>query len=197
MIREIRRVWGDHRWAADASFLWEVATRAARGPGPFLDCGSGLSTVVAGALAGRYGTVVWSLEQDEAWYRRMARVVSAIRLDNVVLVHAPLRSYGDFAWYDVERGTLPPELGAVFCDGPAVSRSQWPEPHFSNWRSGVVTVLRDLGITFGELLLDDADDRRCAQLRQRWEEAGVRTEVRATADGPFVVGTPRGGGAAG
>lgn len=192
VIREIHRVWGDHGWAADVSFLWEVATRAARGPGPFLECGSGLTTVVAGALAGRYGAVVWSLEQDEAWHGHMARVVSALRLDNVVLAHAPLRSYGDFAWFDLERGTLPPALGAVFCDGPAVFRSQWPEPHFSNWRSGVVPVLQDLGISFGEILLDDANDTRCEQLRRRWEEAGVGTEVRATADGPFVVGTPRG-----
>jgi hypothetical protein len=196
-IRQLHQVWGNHGWAADASFLWELATRAARGPGPFLECGSGLSTVVAAALAGRYGAAVWSLEQDEAWYRRMARALSATRLDNVVLVHAPLRSYGDFVWYDVEHGTLPPTMSAVFCDGPAVSPSRWTDPHFSSWRSGVVPVLRELGITFGELLLDDADDQRCPQLRQRWEEAGVRTEVRATADGPFIVGTPRGAGAAG
>jgi hypothetical protein len=189
-IHAIHHAWENQGWAADVSFLWESATRAAAGPGPFLDLGSGLSTVVAGTLAARYGAAVWSLEQDEGWSREMAGTLARLGLDNVVLVHAPLRSYGDFVWFDLRGRSLPPAFSAVFCDGPSVRRREWPDPHFSNWRSGAVPVLQNLGISFGEILLDDAEDVRCAALIQRWEAARIRMQVVRAAHGSFVLGRP-------
>jgi hypothetical protein len=78
-VVRLRRAWGNDGWSADLGCLEEAVTRALRSPGPFLDCGSGISTVVLAAIAARRGTVVWSLEQDETWARLMRRRLAVAR----------------------------------------------------------------------------------------------------------------------
>ena len=189
LLANIRTAWGNEAFSVDQSFLAEVAARCLRNRGNLLDCGSGLSTIVAGTIAEVCGGHVWSLEQDRSWYESMRRVLRDLKLTmSVTLWHAPLRVYGDFVWFDIQLRSLPPEFTYVFCDGPAVFPTEWPDELHGNWRMGVVPVLQTRGVRFGEILLDDAEDERCPRVRDRWAELGVPTEIVTTPTGPFVLG---------
>jgi hypothetical protein len=187
LLDELRTAFGNTDWSADTMYLAALADRVLGTPGPFLECGSGLTTVVAGALAERRGRRVVSLEQDEAWHAHVTQTLRRFEIGAVTCSYAPLRPYGEYVWFDLRDTMLPTEFSAVFCDGPAVGR-RWPEPLRGNWRAGLVPILAERHIRFGEILLDDADDPRCGQLRRVWEAAGITTEVVETATGPIVVG---------
>ena len=60
--------WGNDGMAADLDYVEEVAKMAARTEGPVLECGSGLTTVILGLLAGRRGVRTWSLEHHPEWH---------------------------------------------------------------------------------------------------------------------------------
>jgi len=190
LLARVAAAWGNSGYIADMSFVSEVVARVQAGPGPFLDCGSGLTTIVAGAVADACGGRVWSLEQNARWHDEVRDMLAAVGIRSVELWHTPLRPYDDFAWFDLRGRTLPPAFSQVFCDGPAISRTRWPEPLYSAWRVGLVPVLRSLGVEFGEILLDDAEDRRSARLRTRWEALGVATRVVETPTGSWVHAVP-------
>jgi hypothetical protein len=187
LIVRIRTAWGNPGWTGDAGFLREVAARVWRCPGPVLDCSSGLSTVILASLASRHGATVWSLEQDRRWYEHMERILPALGIVNVVLWYTPLRSYGDFLWFDLGSHQLPPHFPTVSCDGPAVKNAAGSPEQVDAWRSGVLPVLRDLGVSFDEILLDDAEDPRSAGLIERWQRGGLETELVATPTGSLIV----------
>jgi hypothetical protein len=187
LIADIHEAWGNVDWSADAAFVGEGADRALASPGPFLDCGSGLTTVVVGVIADQLGTRVWSLEQDLPWYRRMRSVLAKYEILSVDLRYAPLRSYGEYAWYDVDERSFPRTFTHIFCDGPAVFPNDWPEPLHSNWRAGVVSALQAMGVGFDSILLDDAEDPRSATVRERWLRLGIKTEVISSPTGAFIA----------
>src|SRR5215213_5043879 len=55
VLAELGRGWGDDGFRAVGGYLDEVASWAAEAQGPVLEIGSGLTTLVLGALAGRRG----------------------------------------------------------------------------------------------------------------------------------------------
>jgi hypothetical protein len=190
LLLDLRGAWGNLAFSADAMFLSEVARRTMTHTGPFLECGSGVSTIVAGVIAGQRGKRVWALEQDPAWYRYVSGILKRFEIANVTLWYTPLERYGDYVWFDLYGRSLPREFTDVFCDGPAILKGEWPDPVHSDWRVGLIPVFQARGIRFREVVLDDADDPRCARLRRLWEDLGVSTEIVATPSGPFVLGRP-------
>ncbi len=190
VVADIGNAWGNQGFAADVGFVTEVATRALSGGGPFLECGSGLTTILSGVIATHRGLRVISLEQDLEWLNYVKRKIAKLAIPNVELIYAPLRRYDDFAWFDIEALTLPPAFTHIFCDGPAVWGREWAEPMKGNWRAGLVPVLQRRGITFDEILVDDSSDRRCDQLRETWRGLGVETRVLDTPTGGLVVANP-------
>lgn len=91
--------WGNQGFAANPEYLCQVAKLAATTDGPILECGSGLTTVLLGLLAGRRGVEVWSLEHIPEWHDRVTRTIRRHRLP-VNCVHAALLAHADFDWYD-------------------------------------------------------------------------------------------------
>jgi hypothetical protein len=118
MLRSLSLGWGNDGYAANLDYLEEVARNAATTAGPVLECGSGLTTLLLGMLAGRRGVVVRSLEHSAEWRQRIAAVVSQYQIANVEVLGSPLRDYGAFAWYDPPLDQLPEEFRLVVCDGP-------------------------------------------------------------------------------
>jgi hypothetical protein len=53
MLMDLRVGWGNEGWSGNLDFMEEVARRAATTAGPILECGSGVTTVLLGLLAGR------------------------------------------------------------------------------------------------------------------------------------------------
>jgi hypothetical protein len=184
----LREAWGNSAWAADAGFLLEVGTAVRGRPGPVLDCGSGLSTIVCAALAARHDAVVWSFEQDREWYEYMRRAIEALHLDNVRLRHTPLRPYQGFVWFDLGAIELPDHFPVVVVDGPAVFRAAFAPELYEAWRVGVVIVLGSLGVSFDEILLDDVEDRRSSALVDRWDREGLRMVEIETPTGRLLKG---------
>lgn len=188
LIEKMRRAWGNEGFSAHPSYLREVAARVAQSDGPILECGTGLTTLVAGVVAEARGLSVVSLEQDRKWLARAQRALSRNGVRNVELHYAPLRRYQDYVWYDIGSIALPKRLGLVICDGPWVSTEETDPAAHANWRYGVLPVLRNSGIAVRELLLDDSSESRGPDVLQRWSsEFGVRPELLRAPDGDCAL----------
>jgi hypothetical protein len=190
LMEELERAWGNPGYSGDPGFLVTIARYAWNSPGPFLDCGSGLSTLVLAVVAERRGTVVFALEQDEGWHRDLGRDLARLGIGNVHLWYAPLRVFDSFVWYDLGGRALPAELPFVACDGPAVHRAPWTPELYQAWRVGAPIVLRQEGVGFGRIVLDDASDARAPGLVQRWKSLGLSVVEVETPTGRHLEATP-------
>ena len=109
--------WGNFGYTASLSYLRRIGRLVEDSEGTILECGSGLTTLLVGALARRRGRPVVVLEHDHQWYRRMAGLCQRLGLDNVAIHYAPLVDHGGFDWYRVP-AQLPESFSLVICDGP-------------------------------------------------------------------------------
>lgn len=168
------RIWKDLRagwvsgWAASSFYLDALAAAVLDEHLSILECGTGLTTLVLASVARAAGASVISLEHDPRWFALVKRELSRFGLDaNVVL--APLRSYGDFDWYDVEASSLPP-FSLVVCDGP---------PNYARGgRYGLVPALGPRLASGCTILLDDAARPGERYALRRWEsERSIHYEV--------------------
>ena len=190
LLRTARRAWGNEAWSADLRYLEEGATRASRSSAPILECGTGLTTLLACAVAERKRVPVYCLEQDQGWAAVVQEALARYGLSARVS-HAPLVPHGDLVWYDIRGIDLPRKFGLVLCDGPAVLEPWSPEIR-AGWRAGVLPVLAKHGIAVDEVLLDDADEPRAAGLLERWRlEFDCDEVVLGTAEGATAVIRPR------
>lgn len=161
LIAQLRFGWQNELYSAPGPFLERVADRARNTGGPILECGSGCSTLLLGLLAGTRGVEVWSLEHDLDWLRATQARLERFRVPNVHLLHAPLRSYGEFDWYGLPDGTpLPDRFTVVVCDGPPGTTL--------GGRYGVLPVLGDRFPPGTEVLLDDAARAVERSVVERW-----------------------------
>jgi Methyltransferase domain len=148
LLAALRDAWDNDGFTADVDFLMEVARWAAVTPGPVLECGSGLTTLLLGAIAGRRGVEVWSLEHDQEWRRRVAAALRDHVAGQVYLWLSPLGDYGEFVWYMAPLPLMPPEFRLVVCDGPPDGTR--------GGRFGLLSVIGDRLPPGAVILLDDA-----------------------------------------
>lgn len=117
-----------------------------RRPQVIVECGSGLSTLLIGGLIkqDRLGHL-YSIEEDEVWYRAISRLIEDRGLgDRVTVIHAPLEPYAideghEMKWYsgDSLNRALPSldRIGVLIVDGPKTTEdvSRFPAlPYFSS-----------------------------------------------------------------
>lgn len=114
MLRQLVSGW-DNPAAGDLDYLRAVIDVARVADGAILECGSGLTTYLLAAFATQ---PVWTLEGDERWYGRVTAELTRAGLHGSTVIHAPLRDYGEFHWYEL-CDDLPATFAAVVCDGPA------------------------------------------------------------------------------
>src|SRR5690349_1161547 len=93
LLNDLVRGWGN-TWSAQLEFLESSLRETRAGDGNILECGSGLSTVLIGAVAQAKGLRVWSLEHDPTWAERVRQALRKYRIDAVTVCMAPIRSYG-------------------------------------------------------------------------------------------------------
>ena len=118
VFAELAYGWGNEAWSATSDYLEACLKHAMEARRPILECGSGLTTIVLGRLAEAIGTTVCSLEHEAHWAARVQRVLDQRRIRAANVVVTPLRSYGDFDWYDIDPTAIPDSFGLVVCDGP-------------------------------------------------------------------------------
>ena len=161
VIRQLWFGWGNQSYSAHPEYLEEIVRRSATTSGPVLECGSGLSTLLLGLFAARRGLQVWSLEHDPKWYEQTATPLRRCRIEGVGLVLAPLRSYGEFSWYDVPLEEMPLWFSMIVCDGP-------PQKTTPGDRYGLLPVMRDHLGPGSVILLDDVLTQEPDPVLSRW-----------------------------
>lgn len=159
--------WGNTTFSADFVYLKLLLERAVESQEPVLECGSGVSSLLLAVIAGRQGVDVHSLENDAGWARRVRAVLRRYGLPGHVH-DTPIRSYGEFDWYDVP-ATLPDRFGLVACDGP--------HHRTKGGRYGLLPVMRQ-SLAGARILLDDAQRPGEQSVLERWrQEFGAESSM--------------------
>ncbi len=171
--------WGNESWSAMQEYLQVCIRQALESKGPFLECGSGLSTVLIGAIAKRRGIHHWALEHTPAWAERVGTTLRRYGIDSVKLCVQPLREYGDFTWYDPPLASMPDDFSLVICDGPPASTP--------GGRFGLVPVMRDKLAPRCVILLDDAGREQERLIAERWAADLGATSDRLGSAKPYIT----------
>lgn len=149
-------------WSGKPEFLAECVTRALRCTGPILECGSGLSTLLVGAIATQRGQSLWSLEHNSEWAAKLRPLIEGMKFASVRLIECELRDHGDYLWYDPPLDLMPDQFALVICDGPP--------GHGKGGRYGLVPIMRERLAPGCIVLLDDADREEDLRIAVRWTE---------------------------
>jgi predicted O-methyltransferase YrrM len=180
MVEELRRGWGNLGYAARPEYLQELMERASTTPGPILECGSGVSTLLLGLLAGKRGVETWTLEHMPEWHARVSGTLERRGLRHVHNCLAPLRDYGGYSWYSPPLERMPRAFQLVICDGPPGNTP--------GGRHGLWPVLGERLAPGAVILLDDADRPGEEEVLRRWrDEAAMRMELRRVQGGAYAV----------
>jgi predicted O-methyltransferase YrrM len=178
LLNELVQYWGNEGWSAHSDFLAASIQHALVADGPVLECGSGLSTILVGAVAQPRGLALTSLEHTAEWASRVQQELDHAGLGSIALITAPLVDMGEFAWYHVPAADLPERISLVLCDGPPGDTK--------GGRYGLLPVVRDRLLPGSVILLDDVareDERRIAT---RWAaELGASLAIQ-DCDKPFA-----------
>jgi hypothetical protein len=185
LLGDLLSAWSNDGFAADLDYLEEVARRAASVEGHVLECGSGLTTLLAGLLAGRRGFQTWSLEHHPEWRARVTAALTEHNIPRARVALAPLKDYGGFSWYDPPLAEMPGAFSLVVCDGPP-----WTTP---GGRYGLLPVMHGRLHAGSLVLLDDANRPDEQEALGLWsDEYGVTFEMRETGEGAYAVAVCRG-----
>lgn len=182
LLEELQIGWGNEGFAARSDYLEEVAARAANVKGPILECGSGLTTMLLGLLAGRRGVETWSLEHIPQWHARVTATLERHHIPKVRVCLAPLRDYEGFSWYDPPLAEMPLDFHLVVCDGPPGATL--------GGRYGLLPVMNERLSAGSLVMLDDANREGEAEVLERWSsETQLSIDMRETSTGAFALVT--------
>jgi predicted O-methyltransferase YrrM len=152
--------WGNRAYIVEVEYLRAIVDRAREATGSILECGSGLSTLVTGALIDGSKTTLYALEHDPDWYARISAMVEKFDLRNVRPVYAPLNDFGEFCWYGVTEDVLPRDISLVLCDGPPGQTK--------GGRYGFLPVMRAHLLPNALILIDDYKRVEEQAVVERW-----------------------------
>jgi hypothetical protein len=180
VLQSLQFGWGNEGFAAQTEYLHEVAQRAATTAGPILECGSGLTTLLMGLLAGRRGVETWSLEHIPDWRARVVRTLEQFNIPHVQVCSVALRDYDGYAWYDAPMTELPREFQLVICDGPPGETC--------GGRYGLLPVIGHRLPSGSVILFDDANRKGETEVLHRWSsETKIEVAVHDGLNGSFAV----------
>jgi hypothetical protein len=166
--------WGNEAWSGAPELLQCCIQQALVSRGPVLECGSGLTTLLVGAVVQQTGSQLWSLEHLPEWADRVAVYLQKFSIDAVHLCVAPLADLGDYQWYSPPLEAKSVRFGLVVCDGPPSSTE--------GGRYGLLPVMCRSLAQGCVILLDDAERedeqaivrRWCREMRCSCTRVGVR-----------------------
>lgn len=169
--------WGNESWSGAPELLHSCIKQALITEESVLECGSGLTTIVLGAVAQRTGIKVWSLEHMPEWAERVSMHLNLFAIESVRLCLAPLVSYGEYDWYTPPSETRSKRFGLVVCDGPPSSTR--------GGRYGLVPVMKRNLAKGCVILLDDAQRESEQVVIRRWACELPCSYSRAGAEKPY------------
>jgi hypothetical protein len=138
ILSDLSYGWGNRDYAASIEYLKDCIEYTTRSKLPILECGSGLTTIIAGIIAQQSGNSIWSLEHTYLWFKKTQRYLKKFGIKSVKLYYCPPLSYdafswietvrlyryppldhGTFFWYDFPANSMPDKFSLVICDGHA------------------------------------------------------------------------------
>jgi hypothetical protein len=170
--------WGNALWVAQPEYLAACLQACLQSPGPVLECGSGLSTLVLAAAARQTGQPLWVLEHQPRWWQQLQGILHMYQL-SAQFPMAPLQDYGPFTWYAPPLAEMPTAFTRVICDGPPGSTP--------GGRYGLLPVMRERLAPDCLILLDDIERPDEQAIAARWAaELPARYHI-AGQDRPYGV----------
>lgn len=168
-LERVVSAWGNP-WSAQWEYLAAVLRTIAETKGPVLECGTGLTTLVAGIHCERARRPIWSLEHDSIWARRMRRMLRVSKVNMARVCYAPLKDFGEYVWYDAPRSEMPRDFSVVICDGPP--------GEIKGGRVGLLGEMSDHLAHNFRILLDDAARETERAVMASWtRQFGVECSV--------------------
>lgn len=154
-------------------YLAGCINQALNTTGSILECGSGLSTIVIGAMTNGSGRRYWALEDNPQWGRKVKEAAVRYDLRHLVLSVDALKDYGDFFWYDAPLESMPHDFDLVICDGPPGSTK--------GGRYGLLPIMAERLKPGCVILVDDAGRKQEQSMVERWEaELGAASRMMGT-----------------
>jgi hypothetical protein len=178
VLRDLIYGWGNESFSALDEYLVGCLDEAFRTNGPILECGSGLSTLLVGAVAKSRGLKHIALEHHPAWADRVNLYLDRYGLSSVVISNSPIKDWGEFAWYDAVPSEMPAEFGMVICDGPPGSTK--------GGRYGLTAVMRERLGKDCVILLDDAGREHELEVAKRWQRELSASREDLGGEKPFI-----------
>jgi hypothetical protein len=160
VISALHYGWGNRFWSASTEYVLACWQHASVSDGPILECGSGLTTLILGAVAQKRGLGVWTLEHNEKWAGHIQRYLHRYGIRSVNLLVHPLRDYGSYCWYAPPLEKIPKMFGLVVCDGPPYNTR--------GGRYGLMPVMGERLPAGTTILLDDAGRAPERRIAERW-----------------------------
>ena len=181
LLKELRDTWGNSQWSADEPYLAAVIESTLNSTGTVLECGSGLTTLLAGACAEESGISLIAFEHNEKWADRVRFYLDKYRIRSAAVISVPLISYEDedFDWYRLPCSTFEESFSLVICDGPPGGTR--------GGRYGLVPVIKRYFDTPCRILLDDAERDEERQIAERWCRETGAAMCRHGGDNPFFI----------
>lgn len=175
--------WGNSGWSGKSEYLRGCINAALDCDGAILECGSGLTTLLVGAVAQARGQSMWTLEHMPEWAQRVRRALDRLKVEAVRLCDAPLRDYGTFDWYAAPLEAMPERFALVICDGPpSMTRGG---------RYGLGPVMQSRLRPGCTILLDDACRSEEQGVAARWsDELALSCDLGGADQSYFVLSSP-------
>ena len=169
VLQDLIDAWGNSGWSALDEYLRVGIEHVLETDDAILECGTGLSTLLFGAVAQSRGIDYWALEHLPEWSDRITHCLERYKATDVRISTRPLRRYAGFDWYDPPLAEMPRSFSLVICDGPP-SRTL-------GGRYGLAAVMRTRLRAGCVVLLDDAEREHERQIARLWQaELGAEAE---------------------
>lgn len=143
-------------YVGDPGVLASVTQAARQCVGPIIEAGSGLSSVLMGAVA---KDRVYTLEHATSFAAQTLAWCEEAGVSNVGICCAPLKDF----WYDLDQFDLPQKFALGFCDGP---------PRFYGTR---MKFFEHIALRCSVVLVDDVNtDHNYVRAVHEWSAANDR-----------------------
>lgn len=116
LLARLALAWRCSHGQKNPKYLRRISRLAHETRGPIMECGSGLTTLLLGLLCEKTGKQVYTLEHREDAIEFMSLWLKRFHITNITIQHAPLMSYADYHWYNIDKDELPDNFSLVICE---------------------------------------------------------------------------------
>ena len=117
LIQKLIYSWGNSGYSAQQDYIESLIHHANSVNNLIFECGSGLSTLIVGAIAKKNGVKMISIEHHPKWAAKVQTEIKKYKLTNNQIFLSNLINYGDFDWYDIDNINIS-DIDLCICDAP-------------------------------------------------------------------------------